>query len=84
LPDVNYIVRNDEAVIVDELAVGGCYPDAVLEDSSTRQFGSRGRNSTGRKPVTSWRLLIVILLYPKLAEATEHETEEAEFEKFIN
>lgn len=83
LPDVNYIVRNDEVVIVDEFT-GRVLPGRRWSDGLHQAIEAKERVEI--QPETQTLATItyqnLFLLYPKLAGMTgTAKTEEVEFEK---
>ncbi|PSB67368.1 preprotein translocase subunit SecA, partial [filamentous cyanobacterium CCP1] len=86
IKDVNYIVRNDEVVIVDEFT-GRVMPGRRWSDGLHQAIEAKERVEI--QPETQTLATITyqnfFLLYPKLAGMTgTAKTEEAEFEKIYN
>ncbi|WP_416674283.1 preprotein translocase subunit SecA [Egbenema bharatensis] len=86
IKDVNYIVRNDEVVIVDEFT-GRVMPGRRWSDGLHQAI--EAKESVEIQPETQTLATITyqnfFLLYPKLAGMTgTAKTEEAEFEKIYN
>ncbi|MGB7521363.1 MAG: preprotein translocase subunit SecA, partial [Spirulinaceae cyanobacterium] len=85
-PDVNYIVRNDEVVIVDEFTgrvlSGRRWSDGLHQAIEAKE-GVEIQNETQTLATITYQNFF--LLYPKLAGMTgTAKTEEAEFEKVYN